>query len=251
MTLAEHTNAALVIAAHGERAGDMSNQALLGHVDAINRRGIFGCVAGGVLKGTPSVEDALQEVADQHPDRTLVYPLFMSDGYFVNQVLPKRIGAARSRAPTAILAPLGLDAQLPRLFHARTMAVAREAGFEPAQTRLLVVGHGSQVSPASAAATERMAQCLRAQKRFSYVQTAFIEETPFIQDALKTDDMQTVVAGFFSCEGMHNLVDVPGAIEEAGVDAVYTGPIGCDPNIVELICDAAGSKCVQQPAPAL
>jgi sirohydrochlorin ferrochelatase len=231
-------NVAVVIAAHGDRGGAEPNATLFGHRDAIACELPARLVAAGVLKGEPSIEAALADAKASGAGRVLVFPFFMADGYFVRAVLPARIAVAGAGALATILPPLGLEPRLAPLIHAGALSAARSAGFEAAASRLLLVGHGSELGPASADATRAMAARLGLLGGFAEIATAFIEEPPFLDDELAGARLPTVVAGFFSGDGLHAGEDVPQAIREAGARAVYAGPIGRHAGIPSIIVDA-------------
>ena len=245
MTETSVDSTALVLVAHGDRGDDTRNRWLWSHVEALECSTRFCRVEGGLLKGTPTLEEALAKVGRSKARRVLVYPVCMSNGYFVNTVLAGRVSAADCPLPVSILSPLGLDPRLPPLCLEQSLAAARASGYASETTRLLVVGHGSKFGPASALATERMAEELRRARRFCKVEPAFLEEPPFLYDALASDRGPTVVAGFFSGEGMHARGDVPAAIEETGADATYTGAIGVDRRIPGLIEAAVADELVR------
>jgi sirohydrochlorin ferrochelatase len=230
---------ALVLAAHGDRGGADRNAVLRQHAARLRDNGVFKSVSYGVLNGEPGIVDVLTEADGTKAARILVYPFFMSGGYFAGKVLPERLAQARLTAPVRVLPPLGLDPALPELLVARSLDAAKNAGFEPAETRLLVAGHGSKIGRAPAAATEKVANAVRSRGQFRTVATAFLEEPPFLADALRAGNRPTVVAGFFVAEGMHGHDDVPGAIREAAIPCVYTRPIGSDPGIPALVQAAA------------
>jgi sirohydrochlorin ferrochelatase len=229
---------AVVLAAHGERGGARANCALLSHADRLSWSGRYAAVAAGVLNGEPPLESALAVVRRAAADELLVYPVFMSDGYFVRQVLAQRVAAA---GPSVrILAPLGLDPNLLPLMMGEALAAAARAAFDPGAARLLVVGHGSSSRPngASARATRRAAELLAAERAFAETGVAFLEEPPFLTGGLADSSRSTVVLGFFSGEGLHALEDVPAAIAEQAAKAVYTGPIGALPEVADIIARA-------------
>ena len=99
---------ALVLAAHGDRDGPGRNESLANHVAALSKRNEFVCVSGGVLNGEPSLEAALQQAVNSGAKHILLYPMFMSGGYFVQNILPKRITEARLPIPLKMLQPFGL-----------------------------------------------------------------------------------------------------------------------------------------------
>ncbi len=207
----------------------------MAHRLAIQEHGHFRSVVCGVLKGTPELEEALMSVARGRPARILIYPLFMSDGYFVNTVLKVRVAKLDLPFPVTTLPPVGLSADLPDLLHRRSLEIAGEANFKPKQSRLLLVGHGSKIGHASSKVTEKVARQLAAYDVFAQVQTAYLEELPLLHNQLAADRKQTVVVGFFASDGLHAYDDVPAAIAETGANAVYTGAIGSHPAFAEII----------------
>ena len=114
----------MLLAAHGERRAGSGNEgvaqlaARLGALDAAPAIGF------GFLKGSPSIGDAVARLSS--PD-LVVYPLFLSDGYFTQTLLPDRLREAgafgRGRA-LQLLPPLGCDPALVNLVLDRTRAVA-------------------------------------------------------------------------------------------------------------------------------
>lgn len=226
-----------ILAAHGDRGGASPNAALKAQADAVRK--LTGLdILTGMLKGEPTIEQALAQAAASRPARIAVYPLFMADGYFVQRVLSERIRAVGILPEPQLLTPLGLDPGLPDILVEEATSAAAGREFEPLHSRLLIVGHGSKLGPASATATRKAAARAALARRFATVATAFLEEEPFLEDALRGSSVPTIVAGFFFGDGMHAGEDVPDAIEETGANAVYTGAIGNSPAVAPLIAAA-------------
>ncbi len=230
-------NVAVILAAHGDRAGATPNAALLRHRDHLASHHHFRSVSAGVLKGEPALEHAVATALASGAGRIAVYPFFMADGYFTGKVLPTRIAEAGAAEACRILPPLGLDSNLPALIHAEALAAAHTANYTPADSRLLLVGHGSELGPASANATRAAAERIAGFGGFAEVVTAFLEEPPFLDDQLAGTRLPTIVAGFFSGDGLHAGEDIPQAIRETGANAIYAGPIGGSPAIPGLIAE--------------
>ena len=234
---------ALILVAHGERNVSNANQALIAHAAALASRVDCVCVECGVLNGEPSLETVLDSAVRNGADHVLTYPFFMADGYFVSKVLPERVAAASPDLDYSILPPLGLDSGLARLMMTCALRSAAEAAFDPEASQLLVVGHGSKLERASAEATRQIADELAAMARFGCVRSAFIEEPPFVGDALAGAKEPLIVVGFFAGDGMHSSQDVPAAIEESGARAVYIGPIGTSAAVRDLVVGAVARHC--------
>lgn len=227
---------AAVLVAHGDRGGVTPNAALRAQAEAVHK--LTGLdVRPGILKGDPTIEQALADAAAAGVTRIAVYPLFMADGYFVQKVRERALAMGLAPEPK-ILAPLGLDPALPDVLVQEAVSVAETRGLDPLNSRFLIVGHGSKLGPASATATRKAAARAALARRFASVTTAFLEEEPFLDDALRASSVPTIVAGFFFGDGMHAGEDVPDAIEETGANAIYTGAIGNSPAVAPLIATA-------------
>jgi len=226
---------AVVLAAHGDRGGGFTNAALFAHRHALDASARFLSVSAGVLKGDPALENALADAQASGAGRIAVYPFFMADGFFVRTRLAERVSAANLKVRWEILPPLGIDPGLPSIILDRALAVAACAGFAPAATTLIIAGHGSKLGPASADATRAAAEAIADAAVFAAVTTAFLEEPPSIEEALRAARSPVVVSGFFSGEGMHAADDVPNALANSKVRAIYAGPIGPDPAVSALI----------------
>ncbi len=237
----EERSVAVVLAAHGELRGAEPNATLTAHRDALAALGIYHSVHTGVLKGDPSIEDAILAAHAAGATCVIVYPVFMADGYFTRKVLAGRVEALALGDRCRILPPLGLDERLPGLMCEEAASAARQRGIDPRGTRLIVAGHGSKIGPASADATRRAATAIGRANTFRSVAVAFLEEPEFLNDALAATEGFTVVSGFFSGEGLHGGEDVPAAIAQSGADAVYAGSIGASAKIRDLVRSSVGT----------
>lgn len=226
---------AVILAAHGDRGGETPNATLLSHCQALGATGGFRIVLAGILRGEPTLEDAVRAALQSGAPCIAVFPMFMADGYFTRKVLIQRLAALEIPVDVHVLPPLGADPRLPGIMLTRALETAAGAGFAPETARLLVVGHGSKIGPASADATRAVAKIIAEQGRFASVETAFLEEPEFVKEALQREAPPTVVLGFFSGDGMHAAEDVPDAITETGSTAVYAGSIGKFPALATLI----------------
>ena len=199
----DFSDCALVLAAHGDRGGEAPNTKLLGHRDTLEKISNFRTVTAGVLKGEPTLEEAVTSARKTGAGKILIYPMFMADGYFTKTVLPQRLEALGSEQNFYILPPLGVDPRLPAFILDHALSTAKQHQVNSQTTRLLVVGHGSQLGPASSQSTHAISNFIAQQKVFRTVETAFLEEEVFLEDALLSTSSLTLVLGFFSGDGMH------------------------------------------------
>jgi len=233
--MTDFSQVAIVLAAHGDRGSVERNAVISAHAARLREKKVFGWTGYGVLNGEPQLSGALLEADRARRALLLVYPVFMSGGYFVRTVIPSRIAPLSLSCPLRMLEPLGLDPALPGLLLRRALRTAGEAGIAPSDANLLIAAHGSKIGRASAETAEDIAAQLRAGAPFLDVSTAFIEEQPFIADSLRKAEKPTIVAGLFSGDGMHGHDDVARAMRSASVPCAYTRPIGSDPEVTALI----------------
>lgn len=231
----DFTDCAVVLAAHGDRGGQAPNTKLISHRDNLANMGGFRAVTAGVLKGDPTLEEAVNSALSTGAREIVVYPMFMADGYFNKTVLPQRLGALKPLESFRILPPLGVDARLPAFILDHALTTAKQHRVNPITTRLLIVGHGSQLGPASSISTHTITSFIAQKGIFSCVETAFLEEAEFLEDALQRCPSLTIVLGFFSGDGMHAGDDVPEMISKTGGHAIYAGSIGSLPELAAFI----------------
>ena len=231
---------ALLIAAHGGIGGGAQNRALFALTRAVRARLGGLPVACGVLNGEPSLDAAMAGLAG---DRAVVYPLFMGGGHYVENVLPMRLGGAKGGdaggREVTILPPLGLDPALATLIGRRVRDAAPAAPRTVAGTAILVIAHGSAITPQSCLAAEAFAEALHRYLNKGPVRTAYLEQAPFAADAAAALGAHSVVISFFTGEGSHGGEDVPKLLVKAGKGCVpVIGPVGADPKIADLVVAA-------------
>ena len=97
MTAAAQQPFAAILAAHGDRGGPSPNAALRAQAERVAALLPGVPLFTGMLKGEPTIEQALAEAAASGAQRVAVYPLFMADGYFVRKL------GERHKAPSYAL----------------------------------------------------------------------------------------------------------------------------------------------------
>ena len=79
-----------------------------------------------------------------------------------------------------------LDRGLPKLVADHAARVARERGFSPGASTVVLLAHGSRQNPASREATEQMAAEVTKLGMCRAARVAFLEERPFLEEAVRT-----------------------------------------------------------------
>ena len=189
-------DAALVLVGHGSMLNADSALPTYQHADEIRRRGYFAQVLECFWKEQPSVCGVLRGV---YTDRVFVVPLFISEGYFTEEVIPRELGLA-SRGQTEFprvqklegktvhyCGPVGTHRSITDIILARARDVVERfpgvgAPPKPADTSLFVAGHGTGNNENSRRAIEDQVNLIRQLGLYRDVHAVFMEEDPFIRE---------------------------------------------------------------------
>jgi sirohydrochlorin cobaltochelatase len=230
---------ALLLAAHGERMKGADNRALVRLAAMLRERNLAHEVAIGFIKGTPSIGQSVQALA---ADNLIIYPVFMSDGYFTRVRLPQLLREAlrpQSKRRFQVLPPLGLEPALSDLIARGLLAIARERALPPEETNMILLAHGSTTDPASRVAAEQIVQKMRGQAVFRSIGLALLEEAPHLSDVASAMTGALIVFGLFAGEGLHGAQDGPRLVEQLGrADAIFAGTVTNLDGLEELIAAA-------------
>jgi sirohydrochlorin ferrochelatase len=197
-------------------------------------------VRGATLESPESVRTAAEGL-----DRPLVYPLFLTSGFFLAEVLPKRL--ARLLPGARIMPPFGEDPAIPRLVSDILLAAAALHDFAIAGTDVLLAAHGSETYTASRLSTERLASGVSQQSGFRRIFTGYIEESPFIEESAR-DLGQAICLPVFALSASHVAVDIPAALAKAGYRGVTLPPLGMHDEVPTFIADALRRHALQEAA---
>ncbi|WEL18939.1 Sirohydrochlorin cobaltochelatase [Halorhabdus sp. SVX81] len=251
------TEQALVVAAHGSHRNPDSALPTLSHAETIRDRGCFDQVRTAFWKESPSFRDVLRTI---DAETAYVVPLFVSQGYFVDQVLPREFDlgiddvAGESTAPEMVYTdPVGTHSAMTDVVAARARRYLDDVPEEDAA--LAVVGHGTERNPKSAKAVYNHVEALREQTDFAEVGALFMDEAPAVEDILDeftADDI--AVVPLFIADGFHTRDEIPellGITDDprsgypvpgtvAGRRIWYTSAVGTDRLVPDVILERAG-----------
>jgi sirohydrochlorin cobaltochelatase len=260
-------HAALLIVGHGSTVNADSSAPSLAQAEAIRKREIFCEVACCFWKEEPSLRDALLLFADPEIQEVYVVPNFISEGYFTQTVIPRELelnGSITTRPSSQVwkyCEPVGSHPGVTDLLLQRARDIA--PGVSPADTSLVIVGHGTALNDQSAIAAKQQVRKIADLGRYASVQSAYMEEPPLISDwARLTNTPNVVVVPFFISDGLHSYEDIPallGIEREAGGKAIfrenprrlhgrdlyYASAIGTAPEFAEIIVAQAENFPVQ------
>ncbi len=254
---------ALLLIGHGSARYADAGRVLEAQAEALRATGRFAEIAVGFLAGTPTPAEALASLS---APTIHVVPFFMEDGHFTRVALPRALGLnlpavgdppavdgptlppppLRGRAGVGGLTapskpephliqhpPIGVHPNFPALLVTRIRAATPIGA-------ILLLAHGSARAPGRITAAHRHAAALR--DMFPIVEIAFLEEPPFVPDALtRIGDRPTAVLGLFVNHGTHARDDMPALLQAAQAGRTTPlldlGIIGDDPGLGALILD--------------
>ncbi len=222
---------AVIIVSHGQPSDPLPAEADLSALATRVADEMPDWHVGSATLANPGALDAALAASRGVP---FVYPLFMTDGWFVRSALPDRLGEAKAH----ILPPLGVAHGLPDLV-AQVLHQELEArGWTAAETHLCIASHGSGRSPKSKEATEAFVTRLRDKMKFAEIRTGYVEEAPFFADVVRHSPDQALCLPFFAAYGGHVKEDITDALAAAAFKGALLNPIGTFDEIPAFIAHA-------------
>ncbi len=252
-------NSALVLIGHGSTLNPDSSASTHDHAASIRSLGIFGEVVSTFWKEEPSFREVLRMVES---DDVYLVPNFISEGYFTQTVIPRELGldgplTKRGTRTLKYCEPVGSHPSMTDVILRRARQTA--PGVDPADTSLLIVGHGTSLNDNSAKAAKDQVRWIGELGLYGEVLATYMEEPPLISDWEKlTTRPNVVVVPFFIADGLHSYQDIPVMLgtEEEGQPAAsqrevfrknphhlrertlyYASAIGTEPTMADVILE--------------
>ena len=221
---------ALVVAGHGSHLNPDSSAPVFDHADTIRELGVFEEVQEAFWKEEPSLREVLRMLES---DVAYVVPLFMSEGYFTDRLVPRELRLAEGWTLDVDLEvhytdPVGTHGAMADVVVQRAETVTGDPEVGEGHG-LAVVGHGTDRHEASARSTRDHAAAIRARGRFDEVRALFMDEEPYIGDLVEhftTSDV--VVVPLFVADGYHTTEDIPADLGLTRTSAGYALPSEVD-----------------------
>jgi sirohydrochlorin ferrochelatase len=237
------TQDALLLIGHGSTTVMGAARPLLAHAKVMRASRRFAEVAVGMILGEPNAGAAFGEL---NAPVVHVVSFFLEDGYFTRIAIPDLLlPLASGSRVIRFCQPIGSHDGVSELIENRLLRHCDLFGTRPKSLSVLLVGHGSAQNPGRARALKRHAAALEAKGRFGWIRIAYLEEAPFVAEALASARGHVVaVVGFFVNEGAHATKDLPDLIAtERNQRGTHwppvhdLGPIGADEAMPRLIMD--------------
>ncbi|MDZ7709804.1 MAG: CbiX/SirB N-terminal domain-containing protein [Roseovarius sp.] len=231
------TQPSALIVSHGQPSDPDVAEAELSRFAARVAEHLPGWHVGAATLAQPGALDAALAEAGAAP---VVYPLFMTEGWFTGENLRNRLAGA----PLArVLRPLGVSPELPALAADLIADEIAQAGWATGETRLFLAAHGSGRSPNSARDTRAFADALARHIALAEIRVGFVEEAPFLADAATGLGERSLCLPFFAAARGHVLDDIPEGLDAAGFTGRRLAPLGLAPAVPALVARAiAGDR---------
>ncbi len=216
-------DAALVLVGHGSTLNAESSAPTYQHADEIRRRGLFAQVLECFWKLEPGIAGVLRGV---YAPRVFIVPLFISEGYFTEEVIPRELGFCqngqkdfnrtqrRGSQTLHYCGPVGTHDSMTEVILRRAREVVEKFPFprapKPKETSLFIAGHGTGNNENSRKAIERQVELIRTMGLYADVHPVFMEEDPRVGDCYKMASARNIVmVPFFISDGLHSIEDIP------------------------------------------
>jgi len=223
VSTADFSDAALVLVGHGSTLNADSAAPTYQHADELRRRNLFAQVLECFWKLEPPICGVLRGV---FAPRVFIVPLFISEGYFTEEVIPRELGLRRNDQPDFPRAqqrgtqtiyycgPVGTHDSMTNVLLARARAIVEKYPVprapKPNQIALFIAGHGTGSNENSRQAIERQVQLIGEQNLYAEVHAVFMEEEPRIGDCYRLARARNIVlVPFFISDGLHSYEDIP------------------------------------------
>ncbi len=216
------SNAALVLLGHGSTVNAQSGAPVFQHCAELRPRKLFAEVREAFWKQEPQVKQVLSSLTAH---RLFIVPLFISEGYFSEDVIPRELGFAATagqltrvqrRGPQTLVycKPIGTHESMTQVLLARAREVVEQFPFprapKTADCWLFIAGHGTEINENSRKAIERQVELIRGMNLFAGVDGVFLDEEPRISNCYELTRVKNIiVVPFFISDGMHTQEDIP------------------------------------------
>ena len=264
---------ALVILGHGTELNEDSARPVRQHAGELRRRNLFAEVREAYWKQSPQIKSVLAELT---VTRVFVLPLFISEGYFTEEVIPRALGFCEIGEPGCArvqqhggrtlyyCGPVGTHDSMTEVLLARARDVVANFSHGCAapcrETTLFIAGHGTRNNEHSRMALERQVERIRSRQVYAEVHAAFIEEEPRVSECYTLAHTSNIVmVPFFISDGLHASEDIPVMLGEServvqerlgrgeptwrnptekyGKRVWYASSIGSEPLLAEVILE--------------
>jgi sirohydrochlorin cobaltochelatase len=264
----DFSDSTLIVLGHGSTKNEESSATVYQHASELRRRKVFAEVCEAFWKQDPQIKSVLAMISTP---RVFIVPVFISEGYFSSDIIPRELGFApgKSRLETRqstlmYCSPVGTHDRMISVLMTRATEVAAKFPFprapQPRETTLFIAGHGTEKNENSRKAIEHQVALVQATNEYAAVHAVFLEEEPRIENCYEIAKTRNIIiVPFFISDGMHTQEDIPVLLgepkrlveerlakgqptwrnptERNGKLIWYAAPVGTEPHIADVILE--------------
>lgn len=264
----ELTDAVLVVLGHGTEQNADSAAPVHQHAAELRRRKIFTQVREAFWKQEPQIKKVLAAIT---APRVFIAPLFISEGYFSDEVIPRELGFSENQSTlnsqlstVHYCRPVGSHDSMTGVILSRAREIVEKFPFprasKPGEITLFIAGHGTEKNENSRQPIDRQVALIRAMNLYAGVHAIFLEESPRIPECYRfARTKNLVVVPFFISDGLHTQEDIPVLLgetksavqqrlaagqpvwrnptEKNGMLVWYSLAIGSEPHLADVILE--------------
>ena len=267
------SDAAIILIGHGSTLNADSAAPTCQHADELRRRNIFAQVQEAFWKQEPYIWQVTRGIFAR---RVFLVPLFISEGYFTEEVIPRELGfpptdgsqlplvEQRGEQTFYYCGPVGTHESMTKVLLSRAKETVEKFPFprlpKAAETTLFIAGHGTGNNENSRKIIEHQVELIRESGIYADVHPVFMEEEPRIGECYQLAKTRNIVmVPFFISDGLHSYEDIPVMLgeperivqqrlksgqptwrnptEKHGKRVWYTPSIGNEPQIADVILE--------------
>jgi sirohydrochlorin cobaltochelatase len=219
----DFADATLIVLGHGTEQNADSAAPVYQHAAELRRRRLFAEVREAFWKQEPQIRTVL---AGFSAPRVFIAPLFISEGYFANEIIPRELGFAEGlrlkthNSELFFCKPAGSHDSMTGVILSRAWEIVEKFPFprapKPGDITLFIAGHGTEKNENSRQPMDRQVELIRAMNLYRDVHAIFLEESPRIAECYQLAQTKNlVVVPFFVSDGLHTREDIPALLGEA------------------------------------
>nr|WP_240978701.1 CbiX/SirB N-terminal domain-containing protein [Longimicrobium terrae] len=255
----------MIIIGHGSHLNAESSAPVYRHAAAIRATGAFDEVRECFWKEEPSMREVFDLV---EADEVYVVPLFISEGYFTEEVIPRELGldgpapsVTRKLGKTIHYAgPVGTHPGMASMILRRAEETAGLSDEQARGAGLIIIGHGTERNSNSAEVIYRVSREADEAAVFGHVRTGFLDQEPEVGEVLESmEEDRVVLVPFFVAEGWHTQETIPDDLginrpavstvtEKDGKVIFYAPPVGTFPEVGDIVLQRAREAGARVPA---
>lgn len=248
--MAPWRDSAVILVGHGSARNIASAVPTRRLACELRSRKLFAEVFACFWKEPPRLGEALSLPTAQD---VFVVPNFAGEGYYTQDLIPREMGldgrlTLKEGRRVWYTDPVGTHAAVAGLISRAADEIIVSNALAPADTCLLLIGHGSGRPGGSASTAEALAATLRRSGGYGEVRTAYLEQEPRVEAwTALTRAPNIIAAPLLIAEGLHGSEDLPplfglapgqpGPGHVDGRRIWYCRGIGGNPEIVDIILD--------------